>query len=99
MQLNSKQGELVKWYPARGFGFLLCDGVEVYVHRTSYLSGFAPELNQIVNFDFGLSRNPSKPPEAIRVRVVKEANAVSAERELLRKVQEELQKTGTKEGW
>jgi hypothetical protein len=38
-----------------------------------------PELNQIVEFDFGPAPVEGKPPVAIRVRVVKTADQVAAE--------------------
>ncbi len=49
---------------------------DVFVHFSNYLLGFVPELNQIVEFDFGPSPIEDKPPVAIRVRVVKTAEEV-----------------------
>jgi cold shock CspA family protein len=52
---------------------------DVFVHFSNYLHGFVPELNQIVEFDFGPSPVEDKPPVAIRVRVVKTADEVLRE--------------------
>jgi cold shock CspA family protein len=49
---------------------------DVFVHFSNYLHGFVPELNQIVEFDFGPSPVEDKPPVAIRVRVIKTADEV-----------------------
>src|SRR6266480_2432306 len=49
---------------------------DVFVHFSNYLHGFVPELNQIVEFEFGPAPVESKPPVAIRVRVVRTAEEV-----------------------
>ncbi len=93
MQLKNNRGELVKYFERQGYGFIWYENREVYVHVSNYLSGFTPEVNQLVAFDFGLfTKDPSRPPQAVNVRVVKEASAVKAEREIVRQLQEELKK-------
>jgi cold shock CspA family protein len=77
MQLTNNRGQLVKWL--KNFGFIKCEDRSVFVHRDNYLSGFLPEVGQIVLFDFGLSPNPNQPPQAVKVRVVKSATAVRAD--------------------
>jgi hypothetical protein len=72
-----KQGRLIKW---RGsYGFLRCNGKDVFVHLTSYLHGFTPELNQICEFEIGPATKEGKPNEAFRVTVVRTASQVIAE--------------------
>jgi cold shock CspA family protein len=80
--MQTYQGRLVKKHPNYGF-IRLKDRTgksrDVFVHFGSYLHGFVPELNQIVEFEFGPAPVESKPPVAIRVRVVKTADQVVAE--------------------
>jgi cold shock CspA family protein len=80
--MQTYQGRVVKKHPNYGFiRFKNRAGVsrDVFVHFGSYLHGFVPELNQIVEFEFGPSPVEGKPPVAIRVRVVKTADQVVAE--------------------
>jgi cold shock CspA family protein len=80
--MQKYQGRLTK--KRENYGFIRYTnnaGVsrDVFVHFSNYLHGFVPELNQIVEFDFGPSPIEDKPPVAIRVRVVKTANEVLRE--------------------
>ncbi len=84
MSLTKNRGPLVKWFEQNGYGFIKFEGREVFVHRTAYLSGFAPEVGQIVTFDFGLAPDKNRPPMAINVRVFKSATDVAAEEEIKR---------------
>jgi len=84
MNLTRQRGQLVKWFD--GYGFIKFEGREVFVHRKAYLSGFAPEVGQIVTFDFGLAPDKNRPPMAINVRVFKSATDVAAEEEIKRKL-------------
>src|SRR5438876_2993368 len=79
--LKDNKGQLIKWIEKGGYGWILFDGRQVFVHVTSYLQGFVPEVDQLVRFDFGLAPN-QKPPMAINVRVVKSAKTVAAERQI-----------------
>jgi cold shock CspA family protein len=89
MQLKNNRGQLAKWF--NNFGFIKFENRDVFVHRENYLPGFLPEVGQIVAFDFGLSPNPNRPPQAINVRVVKSAATIQAE-EQIRAGLEALQK-------
>jgi cold shock CspA family protein len=72
--VHRKQGRLVKW---RGsYGFIRYNGKDIFVHLSSYLHGFVPELNQICEFEIGPATKQDKPNEAFRVTVVKTADAV-----------------------
>ena len=82
MNLKNNRGQLVKWL--RGYGFIEYEGRHVFVHRDSYLRGFAPEVGQVVAFDFGLAPDKNKPPMAVNVRVVKTAKWVADEYEIKR---------------
>jgi hypothetical protein len=80
--MQNHRGRLVKKHNNYGFiRFTNTSGVsrDVFVHFGSYLRGFVPELNQIVEFEFGPSPDDTRPPVAIRVRVVKAADQVVAE--------------------
>jgi cold shock CspA family protein len=77
VKLKDNKGQLKKWLD--GFGFIRFEHRDVFVHRTAYLQGFKPEVGQILLFDFGLAPDPTKPPVAINVRVVKNAEHVAAE--------------------
>lgn len=81
MLLNNR-GQLYKWTGTHGF--IKFEGRDVFVHRSSYLQGFHPEIGQLVSFDFALAPNPVRPPMAVRVRVVKTACAVQAELDVRR---------------
>jgi cold shock CspA family protein len=81
-KLKNNKGQLLKWFESSGYGFIRFQDRHVFVHRTSYLHGFIPEVGQIVEFDFGLCGN--KPPQAVNVRVFRSAKAVAAEREIQR---------------
>jgi cold shock CspA family protein len=83
MEYRNKKGCLERWVEERGYGFIRHDDRLVFVHRTSYLFGFKPELGRAVAFDFGLAPN-GRPPMAINVRVVKAARAVAAEKQVQR---------------
>jgi cold shock CspA family protein len=61
------------------YGFIRCNGKDVFVHFSNYLHGFVPELNQFVEFDFGPSPREDRPATAIRVRVIKNAAQVAEE--------------------
>lgn len=80
MSLKNKKGQLAKWF--RGYGFIRFEDRDVFVHREAYLPGFAPEVGQIVHFDFGLAPDKNRPPIAINVRVVKSAKSVADEQEI-----------------
>jgi cold shock CspA family protein len=82
MNLKNNRGQLVKWL--KGYGFIEYEGRHVFVHRDSYLRGFAPEVGQVVAFDFGLAPDKNKPPIAVNVRVVKTAKSVADEYEIKR---------------
>jgi len=82
MQLKDNKGQLIRWNENGGYGFILFDGRRVFVHATSYLQGFVPEVGQFVRFDFGLAPDKTKPPMAVKVRVVKSAKAVKAEKQI-----------------
>jgi cold shock CspA family protein len=80
--MQKYQGRLTKKRENYGFiRYMNSAGVsrDVFVHFSNYLHGFVPELNQIVEFEFGPAPVESKPPVAIRVRVVKTADQVVAE--------------------
>lgn len=79
MDLTGNKGQLAKWFGEAGYGFIKFDDRDVFVHSTSYLQGFVPEVGQHVRFDFGIAPN-GKPPMAVRVRVVKSAKAAQAEK-------------------
>ena len=87
MKLKNNRGQLVKLFP--NYGFIKFENRDVFVHRDSYLHGFLPEIGQIVGFDFGISPNPQRPPQAINVRVVKTAAAVRQEQEILEALKQE----------
>ena len=76
MEHKTYRGRLSKMIG--NFGFIRCDGKDIFVHFTNYLGGFKPELNQIVEFNIGPSPREDRPPVAIRVRVVKSAAEVEA---------------------
>jgi len=63
------------------FGFIKYDNDKtVFFHiETGYLSGFHPEVGQLVAFDFGPAPDPSKPAVAVNIRVIKSAKAVQEE--------------------
>jgi cold shock CspA family protein len=82
MNLKNNRGQLAKWL--KGYGFIEYEGRHVFVHRNSYLRGFAPEIGQIVAFDFGLAPDKNKPPMAVNIRVVKTAKSVADEYEIKR---------------
>jgi cold shock CspA family protein len=84
MSVKNKKGQLVKWFEDRRYGFIRFDGHDVFVHRTAYLSGFVPEVGQIVHFDFGLAPDKNRPPIAINIRVTKSAKVVATEEEIKR---------------
>ena len=72
------QGRLIK--RTKTFGFVKTDaGHEFFVHFSQYLSGFTPELNQILEFELAPSHRDDKPPMAVRVRVVRKAAEVEAD--------------------
>jgi len=74
---NTYQGRLTKKRQNYGFiQFTNADGKprDVFVHFNDYLHGFTPEVNQVVEFEFGPSALVGKPPVAVRVRVVKSAD-------------------------
>jgi hypothetical protein len=80
--MQSYQGMLIKKHNNYGFArFKNTKGVvrDIFVHFGQYLSGFVPELNQIIEFELGPSPVEGKPPVAVRVRVVKSADQVLAE--------------------
>jgi cold shock CspA family protein len=79
MGLANNVGELVKIFP--NFGFIRFENRNVFVHKSNYLSGFTPEVGQIVRFDFALALN-NRPPHAVKVRVIKSRAAVIAENEI-----------------
>ena len=79
MNLKNNRGQLTKWF--QGYGFIRYENRDVFVHRDAYLSGFSPEIGQIVAFDFGLAPNKNKPPIAVNVRVVKSAKSVAEEQD------------------
>jgi|SRR5215813_6603324 len=81
MNLKNQKGQLVKFFKEKGYGFLKHEGREVFVHTTAYLSGFFPEVGQIVGFDFALGLN-NKPPMAVNIRVLKSAQSVKDEQEI-----------------
>jgi cold shock CspA family protein len=62
MNFTKNRGPLVKWFDKNGYGFIKFEGRDVFVHRTAYLSGFVPEVGQIVTFDFGFAPDKTKPP-------------------------------------
>jgi hypothetical protein len=80
-KLKDNVGHLVIWKGT--FGFIRFDNRNVFVHKKYYVRGF-PELDQKVVFDFGLSHDPLKPPQAVNVRVLKTARAIRAEQEIKR---------------
>lgn len=82
MNLTNNKGVVYKWL--QGFGFIKFEGRDVFVHRNSYLSGFYPEVGQLVLFDFGLAPDTSKPPMAVNVRVLKSAKQIADEQEAKR---------------
>jgi len=84
MSLKNKKGQLAKWFADRGYGFIKFEGRDVFVHREAYLSGFAPEVGQILHFDFSLAPDKNRPPIAINVRVTKSPKSVAAEEEIKR---------------
>ena len=84
MNFTKKRGPLYKWFEQYGYGFIKFEGRDVFVHRRSYLSGFVPEVGQIVTFDFGFAPDKTRPPMAVKVRVWKSAKTVAAEEEIKR---------------
>jgi hypothetical protein len=83
-QLKDCIGYLVRWTGT--YGFIKYDNRQVFVHQRNYVGGM-PELDQKVVFDFGLSHDPRKPPQAKNVRVLKTARAIRAEEEIRRGLQ------------
>jgi hypothetical protein len=83
-KLKDNIGHLVIWKGT--FGFIRFDNRNVFVHEKCYTRGL-PELDQKVQFDFGLSHDPNKPPQAVNVRVLKTARAMRAEEEVRRGLQ------------
>ena len=74
---HRKIGRVVKW---RGtFGFIRYNQKDIFVHLDSYLSGFVPEMNQMVEFEIGPATKQGKETEAFRIRVIKTASQVIAE--------------------
>ena len=72
-----KQGRLVRWNGS--YGFIRYNGKDIFTHLTSFLHGFVPEQNSIVEFEIGPAKKEGKPNEAFRVIVVKSAAQVIAE--------------------
>lgn len=70
----------MKWF-SKGYGFIKHEGRHVFVHGSAYLSGFHPEIGQLVAFDFAIAPD-NKPPMAVNVRVLKSAKSVQAEEEI-----------------
>jgi cold shock CspA family protein len=84
MQLTDNAGQLYRWFSVDsrgkgGYGFIKFEGRNVFVHTKNYVSGHIPEVGQKVAFDFGLSHDPNKPPQAVRVRVLASAQMMKAE--------------------
>ncbi len=80
--MRGHQGRLTK--KRENYGFIRYTNSasvsrDVFVHFSNYLHGFVPELNQIVEFEFGPAPVEGRPPVAIRVRVVKTADEVLRE--------------------
>jgi hypothetical protein len=90
-QLKDCIGYLVRWTGT--YGFIKYDNRQVFVHERYYVGGM-PELDQKVVFDFGLSLDLNKPPQAINVRVLKTARAMRAEEEVRRGLQALVQSQG-----
>jgi cold shock CspA family protein len=82
MNLAKNRGPLEKWFETQGYGFIKFEGRDVFVHRRSYLTGFVPEVGQIVTFDFDFAPDKTKPPMAVNVRVWKSAKTVADEDEI-----------------
>lgn len=78
--MKQNEGILERWYGSHGF--IRCERRLVFVHLEGYLGGFTPELGQVVAFEFGLSKTPNRPPQAIKVRVLKSEATARAERKV-----------------
>lgn len=87
MNLEKNRGPLYKWFEKEGYGFIKLEGRDIFVHRTSYLGGFTPEIGQIVTFDFGFAPDKTKPPMAVNVRVWKSAKTVADEEQIKRELE------------
>ena len=70
------RGVITKW---RGsYGFIRYGGQDVFVHTKNFLGGSTPELNSLVEFQFGPPTREDKPFQAVNVRVVQLAAEVLA---------------------
>ena len=62
-------GRLVKWQGT--WGFIRHEKKDVFVHLTNCVSGFVPEINAPVDFEFTEAAVEGKPPQAYRVRLLR----------------------------
>ncbi len=94
MPFHNNIGLLYRWFKVDvngkcNYGFIRFGERDVFVHLANYAKGHSPELGQQVAFDFMLSPNKKKPPQANNVRVLKSAAALVAEDELKKALETE----------
>merc|ERR1719188_2293457 len=58
MGAGTYQGQVKSFNPAKGFGFVICEGQEIFVHARDCCGGL-PKQGETVAFD--LEDNPMKP--------------------------------------
>ncbi len=86
MQLKDVRGVVSK--RSDGYGFIKYQDRYVFFHSSQVREGIG-NLNKgdEVMFDFGLARNPAKPPEARNIRVIRSVDDVVKALLLAEKVQ------------